>query len=204
MHQHLEQWWLLGKSKNQCTGESPLPLHASDCNGLQGLHHSFCSLTGLFAEVGDLLSLPLGCALSGLHRLAEPPRMPPGAASCGFATLLPLHRVRNTNTLVQEGQTPTFAFGEPQVQLPANMCLFGTSCDNDKARHWAMEFWSATPAVAVRQKSRAPTHSLLPCNVLLFAPRTVLDFWFRSNVNLENNCLLFPLKWNSLFLHKNE
>lgn len=104
MHQHLEQWWLLGKSKNQCTGESPVPLHASDCNGLQGLHYSFCSLTGLFAEVGGLLSPPLGCALSGLHRLAEPPRMPPAAASCGSATLLPLHRVRNTNTLVRMGE----------------------------------------------------------------------------------------------------
>lgn len=38
VHQPLEQWWLLSKPWNHCTGESPLPFHA--CIVLQGLHHS--------------------------------------------------------------------------------------------------------------------------------------------------------------------
>lgn len=100
---------------------------------------SFRSLTGLFAEASDLLSFPLGCPFSRLHVLAEPLRMHPAVVTCS-CNITASAQGQEPSRTSPDGQTPTFAFGEPQVSLPANMSLLGTSCVTTKRPD--TELWS--------------------------------------------------------------
>lgn len=143
------------------------------------------SLTGLFAEVGGLLLFPLGCPFSQLHWLLEPLRMHPAVVSCGFKITASAQGQEPTRTS-EDGQTPTFVFGEPQVQFPANMSLFRKSCVTMKRPD--TELWSCglQPLLFLWSRRAELQTQAAHMQFLLFAPRMVLDFWFRSNVNLEN------------------